>query len=157
MILNKRIERKYMRRKAIRDWWFRHTKLRKMRKRIRKLFYKEQVKHDKPINEIVIYSHAFKMDKDKIEYGLEMFKERGEILSYTSKKVENHDGYWVVFPSENRSQSRILAYVPEEIDLNQVKTEPINKNSSAESAPEENPEPIQPEQTSSPENDNKPF
>jgi len=140
-IRSKRFERKTRRRQKIKDWWFRLFKLRKMRKRIRKIYYKEQLKHDKPIYIITIYAHAFKYDKKYIEYGLDMFVQRGEIESYELvKKGDSKDAYTLVFSPENRSQDEILAEVPEEIDLNQIKTEPVPQKQAVES-PTEQPTP----------------
>lgn len=132
-IINARFERKCRRIKSIKNWWFRCFKLRRMRKRIKKLYKAEYIKHDKPINKLTIYAHAFKYDKKQIEHGLDMLVERGELEGYEIiKKGDSKDAYTLVFSFENRSHERILAEVPEEINLNDVKIEPIAKNSMQE-------------------------
>ena len=152
-IISEKIERKFRRRQARQRWLFKVFKLRKMRKRIRKLFYKEQLKHDNPIYKLTVYAHAFKYDKKQIEYGLNLFVERGEILSYEKiKKGDSKDAYTLVFSSENRSHERILAEVPEEINLNDIKTEPIAENSTKNQSTASNTE----EPTAEQQN-NKPF
>ena len=132
-ILNRRTERKCRRRQAIKDWWFRLFKLNRMRKKIREIYYKEQLKSDKPIYRLTIYAHAFKYDKKRIEYGLDMFVERGELESYELIKIgDSKDAYTLIFSPENRSQDGFLADVPEEIDLNKVIVKPIQQNISSE-------------------------
>ncbi|MBQ8886811.1 MAG: hypothetical protein IJW25_01205 [Clostridia bacterium] len=106
-----------------------------MRKRIRKIYYKEQIKHPEPIEKLPIYAHIFKYDQKQIEYGLDMFVARGELKSYEKLKIgDSKDAYILIFSPENRSQCEILAAVPEEIDLNNVKLEPVPQNQAVESA-----------------------
>lgn len=128
-IRSPRKDKRAKRWQKIKNIWFKLFPLRKMRKRISKLYYKEQAKQEEPIKELIIYAHAFKYDKDKIEKALNMFVRRGELERFESiKKGDSKDAYILIFSLENRSQERILAEVPKEIDLNSVKIEPINKN-----------------------------
>lgn len=132
-ILCKRIERKYRRRQALKKFWFSLFKLRRMRKRIEKLYYKEQLQHDTTIYKLTVYAHAFKYSKPQIEYGLNLLVEKNVIESFEPiKKGDSKDGYTLVFSSQNRSQDRILAEVPEEIDLNQVNVEPVRQLTTSE-------------------------
>ena len=139
----------------VKNFFFRMRPLRKMRKRISKIYYKEQVKREEPIKELIIYAHALKYDKFKIEKALKIFVERGELIHYELvKKGDSKDGYKLIFPVENRSQRRILAEVPEEIDLNSVATEPTPQNiAHAEQSAENKPQ----TDKSSDEDISKPF
>ena len=132
-ILNNRIEKKVKRWQKFSDWLFRIFKLRKMRKKISKLYYKEQLNRPEPITKLIIYAHVFKYDKFQIERGFKMFVERGELVSFEPyKKGDSKDAYTLVFDPENRSQSRISVEVPEEIDIEQIIIETINKNNPSE-------------------------
>ena len=173
-ILNSRIEKKFKRRRAIKRWWFKLTKLRFMRKRIRKVLYKEQVKEDLAIYKIGIYASDFKkLSRDQIDYGLKMFVEREELISFEFRPGNDvsKDEYILVLPVENLSHERFLERILKEINLNDVKLEQLAENTSAErdSDPTEqtsteqtkqSSESIEPkqEQTTTPQSeDNKPF
>ena len=137
-IRNNRMEKKVRRSQKFRNWLFRVFKLRKMRKKISKLYYKEQIFHPEPITKLLIYAHVFKYDKHQIERGLKMFVDRGELKEYFPvKKGDSKDAYILVFSLENRSQSRISAEIPDEIDLNSIKVEPILEKQAVESSTEQ--------------------
>ena len=132
-ILNNRIEKKVKRWQKFSDWLFRIFKLRKMRKKISKLYYKEQLKRPEPITKLIIYAHVFKYDKFQIERGFKMFVERGELVNFEPyKNGDSKDAYTLVFDPENRSQSRISVEVPEEIDINSIKTIPVPQKQATE-------------------------
>ena len=161
-ILSHKKNKRARRWQKIKNFFFRIWPLRKMRKRISKIYYKEQVKREEPIKELIIYAHALKYDKAKIEKALTMFVERDELVRFEPvKKGDSKDAYLLIFPTENRSQSRILAEVPEEIDLNSVKLEPIPQNiaSGVPSTESNQPqaEPSAPTDKSSEEDISKPF
>ena len=136
MILNKRTDKSFKRKQAIKNWWFKLFKLRKMRKRIRKVYYKEQLKHKETLSEITVYAHIFKYSKEQIERGLELFKQRGELKDYRLLKIgDSKDAYTLVFFDENRSQS--ILKTPDVVDLNKIELQPINQAESTASKAEE--------------------
>lgn len=163
-ILNSRIEKKFKRRRAIKRWWFKLTKLRFMRKRIRKVLYKEQVKEDLAIYKIGIYASDFKkLSRDQIDYGLKMFVEREELISFEFRPGNDvsKDEYILVLPVENLSHERFSERILKEINLNDLQLEQPEENTSAKSVitvTEETSSESKPEKTTTPQSeDNKPF
>ena len=69
-----------------------------------------------------------KYSNEQIEHALSILVKYNKIVSWSYKTQNNEDGYLIILLTENRSQRRILNNIPEEIDLNQVKTTPISSN-----------------------------
>lgn len=159
--------------RALKKWWFRVVKLNFMRKRIRKILYKEQTRLDCELSKIGIYASDFKkLSKEQIDYGLNLFIKRGELKSFEfiSKNDNSKDEYILVLPVENRSQERFSERTIKEINLNDLHLEPPKENTSAESNSEpteqtseehaeQSSEPTEPkqEETTTPQAEDKPF
>lgn len=129
MIITQKFNNKCNKKKRFKEWWFRKTKLWRIRKKIKKIYYKHFIKTSQHTNELIIYLSDFKgkYSKEQFEYALELFLKRNEIISFTQENVKSRDGYLLILTNENRSQERILERTLQEIDLNEVKTEPINQ------------------------------
>lgn len=120
----------------LREWWFTNHTAKKMWKRIEKIYktYYKQTHSITPIEQLRIYPEDFKkLSNETIERGLNLFVKQGGLKSWNKQTVQNADIYLVVFNNENRSQERfsntkntILSRIPQEIDLNKVKLEPIS-------------------------------
>ena len=152
--------------RALKKWWFRVVKLNFMRKRIRKILYKEQTRLDCELSKIGLYASDFKrLSKEQIDYGLNLFVERGELLSYEfiSKNNNSKDEYILVLPTENRSQARFSERKIQEINLNDLNLEQVKENTPAESNSEEEKQTAeqssepQEETTTAPQTEDKPF
>ena len=137
-----------------------------MRKRIRKILYKEQTRLDCELSKIGLYASDFKrLSKEQIDYGLNLFVERGELLSYEfiSKNNNSKDEYILVLPTENRSQARFSERKIQEINLNDLNLEQVKENTPAESNSEEEKQTAeqssepQEETTTAPQTEDKPF
>ena len=137
-----------------------------MRKRIRKILYKEQTSLDCELSKIGLYASDFKrLSKEQIDYGLNLFVERGELLSYEfiSKNNNSKDEYILVLPTENRSQARFSERKIQEINLNDLNLEQVKENTPAESNSEEEKQTAeqssepQEETTTAPQTEDKPF
>ena len=111
----------------IKNWWFCLTKLKFMRKRIKKIIKSECVRLNieaVSIQEIFIVPSDFKkLSNQQIETGLNLFVKRKELDRWEQKNKENTDRYLLIFPAQNRSESRILNRIPEEINLNDIQLE----------------------------------
>lgn len=135
-IITNKSNKRYFKNKKKSDWWFALTKLRLMRKCIKKLYYitLDTQPNKEHLQELQVYPEDFKkLSNEQIERGLNLFVKRQELASWRPNKLNNADGYLLVFPFENRSQERFsktktskLERIPQEINIDDIKLEPIN-------------------------------
>jgi len=134
MIRTAKSDKKFLKHKKRSDWWFSITKLRFMRKKLRKLYYEtlSELNIDSTQQLQVCPEDFIKLSNETIERGLNLFVTNHELEHWEQKKVNEKDVYLLIFPNENRSQSRFsehksqkISRIPE-IDLNSLQTEPIN-------------------------------
>ena len=127
-----------------------------MRKRIKKIIKAECVRLNIEavnIQELYIVPSDFKkLSNQQIEIGLNLFVKRKELERWERISKENADRYLVIFPTQNRSESRILNRIPEEININDIQLDRLPQseqekpaetpkaNKSAEPAKEAHPE-----------------
>lgn len=137
MIRTAKSDKKFLKHKKRSDWWFSITKLRFMRKRLRKLYYEtlSELNIDSTQQLQVCPEDFVKLSNETIERGLNLFVTRHELEHWEQKKVDEKDVYLLIFPNENRSQSRFsklspikISRIPPEIDLNALKLEPIKQS-----------------------------
>lgn len=153
MMISKRRERKLRRKRRLRDWWFKITIYRKVRKKLIKYLYEARYYEDNDTDRIFVVPADFKYSNEEVEKALKLLLKKGELKQITKAKEENADGYLVVFETENRSQRRISRRVPAEIDLNNVEIEPVAQKQ----ATNQQTVSAEPKQTTNTQNDNKPF
>ena len=151
-IISKSFNKNLNRFRRISDWWFTITKLKFMRKILRKLI--KTICLEKNINSLeklnVFPSDFRKLSNEQIERGFKLFVIRKELLHWEHIKYQNADGYLVVLPNENCSQERILNRIPEEIDINSIKTEPLPQNEPQKQLEHITIEAVNPEQVKEP-------
>lgn len=122
-----KIDRKFKRKQARKEWWFRFRKLKKAVNKIAELYSQACNKAGKKLSHIYIYPSDFKkMNKEEVELTFNICKKDGAIKSFNLlTNDDSKDVYMVEFYLENAPQERFLKRFPEEIDLNATKLEPL--------------------------------
>ena len=128
MLISKHRERKLRRKRRLKDWWFKITIYRKVRKKLIKYLYEARYYEGVDTNQIFVTPADFKYSTEEVEKALKLLVKKGELNQIIPKKEQNLDGYLVVIATENRSQNRISRAVPIEIDLNTIETKPVLQN-----------------------------
>ena len=127
-IITSKGNRRLRKKRKFSDFIFRHTVLKRVRKTIAKTYYAECFRTNTEIKSLFMVPSEFvKYSNQQIEKAFELLVKHEAIASWEHKTVKNADGYLIVFPVENGSQSRILSHIPEEINLSGEKVEPITK------------------------------
>lgn len=127
-IKSKHKRRWVMFKQRVKDFFFKLFAVRKITKIISKTYYNLVYKTGKDFDSIFMVPDEFKKySNEQIERALDILVKYNKLASWNKKTQQNEDGYLVVLPTENRSQRRILNNIPEEIDLNNVKTEPVEQ------------------------------
>ncbi|MBE7082659.1 MAG: hypothetical protein E7378_03190 [Clostridiales bacterium] len=87
----------------------------------------------------VVPSDFKKLSDEEVKYGLQLMVKYNFLKSYRPTKLDEEDGYLLIFNHENRSQERFsnnkkpnINRIPETIDLNSVEVEPVITNQSIE-------------------------
>ena len=112
----------------IKNWWFKITVQKGVRKRLIKLLYETKYYEGNGVNHFFVVPTDFKYSDDEVAKALNNLVRKGELKEIIKTKRENEDGYLVVVATRNRSQRRISRAFPNEIDLNKVNVESITQN-----------------------------
>lgn len=110
------------------QWWFEFWIGRKIWKIISDFLYMYRKHTNTNTYQIFMVPDDFKKySNEEIERALDIFKHNG-ILYWEHKTIKNEDGYLLIISSQNRSHARFSNRFLEEINLNDVKVEPITQN-----------------------------
>lgn len=128
-IISNKYEKKLARKRKLKQWWFKHTVYKKVKKTISKFLYEYRYHTGTNTNQIFMLPDDFKKySNEQIEFALDMLKTHLELEHWEHKTIKNEDGYLLIISSQNRSQARFSNRFLEEINLNDVKVEPVTQN-----------------------------
>lgn len=128
-IISNKLEKKLARKRKLKEWWFKHTVYKTVKKTISKFLYEYRYHTGTNTNQIFMLPYDFKKySNEQIEFSLDMLKTHAELEHWARKTIENEDGYLLIISSQNRSHARFSNRFLEEINLNDVKVEPVTQN-----------------------------
>lgn len=125
-IISIKYEKKLAKKRKHKQWWFKHTVYKKVKKTIAKYLYNYRYHTATNTNQIFMLPEDFKKySNQQIEFALDMLLHDGELERWEPKTIKNQDGYLLIIAAQNRSQARFSSQYLQEIDLNDVQLEPI--------------------------------
>lgn len=135
-IISDKYEKKLAQKRKHKQWWFRHTVYKRVKKTITKYLYNYRYHTATNTNQIFMLPEDFKKySNQQIEFALDMLLRDGELERWESKTIKNQDGYLLIVSSQNRSQERFSSQYLQEIDLDDVQLEPITKQDDSNQEP----------------------
>lgn len=127
-IISNKYEKKLAKKRKFKQWWFKHTVYKKVKKIITKYLYNYRYHTATNTNQIFMLPEDFKKySNQELEFAFDMLIHDGELERWEAKTIKNQDGYYLIISTQNRSQERFSSQYLQEINLNNVQLEPITK------------------------------